>query len=33
MDAHDSGADFVKLFPATTLGFKYIKDILAPISM
>jgi 2-dehydro-3-deoxyphosphogluconate aldolase/(4S)-4-hydroxy-2-oxoglutarate aldolase len=30
--AHDCGADFVKLFPATTLGFKYIKDILAPIS-
>ncbi len=32
IDAHDCGADFVKLFPATTLGFKYIKDILAPIS-
>lgn len=32
MDAHDCGADFIKLFPATTLGFKYIKDILAPIS-
>lgn len=32
MDAHDAGADFVKLFPATTLGFAYIKDILAPIS-
>jgi 2-dehydro-3-deoxyphosphogluconate aldolase/(4S)-4-hydroxy-2-oxoglutarate aldolase len=30
--AHDYGADFVKLFPATTLGFKYIKDILAPIT-
>lgn len=30
--AHDEGADFVKLFPAATLGFKYIKDILAPIS-
>lgn len=30
--AHYAGADFVKLFPATTLGFKYIKDILAPIS-
>lgn len=30
--AHDSGADFVKLFPATWLGFKYIKDILGPIS-
>jgi 2-dehydro-3-deoxyphosphogluconate aldolase / (4S)-4-hydroxy-2-oxoglutarate aldolase len=32
IDAHDCGADFIKLFPATTLGFKYIKDILAPIS-
>ena len=30
--AHDAGADLVKLFPATTLGFKYIKDILAPIT-
>ena len=30
--AHDTGADFVKLFPATTLGFKYIKDIQGPIS-
>lgn len=32
MSAHNLGADFVKLFPATTLGFAYIKDILAPIS-
>lgn len=30
--AHDYGADFVKLFPSTTLGFKYIEDILAPIT-
>nr|MBC7243940.1 bifunctional 4-hydroxy-2-oxoglutarate aldolase/2-dehydro-3-deoxy-phosphogluconate aldolase [Chloroflexota bacterium] len=30
--AHNGGADFVKLFPATVLGFKYIKDILAPIT-
>lgn len=30
--AHESGADFVKLFPAGTLGLKYAKDILAPIS-
>lgn len=30
--AHDSGADIVKLFPAATLGLKYVKDILAPIS-
>lgn len=32
LNAHDLGADIVKLFPATTLGFKYIKDILAPIT-
>ena len=32
LTAHDCGADFVKLFPATTLGFKYIKDILGPIT-
>lgn len=32
LTAHDLGADIVKLFPATTLGFKYIKDILAPIT-
>lgn len=32
LSAHDLGADIVKLFPATTLGFKYIKDILAPIT-
>lgn len=30
--AHNCGADIVKLFPAGTLGFAYIKDILAPIS-
>ncbi|MEM4724748.1 MAG: bifunctional 4-hydroxy-2-oxoglutarate aldolase/2-dehydro-3-deoxy-phosphogluconate aldolase [Candidatus Hadarchaeum sp.] len=30
--AHDCGADFVKLFPSTTLGFQYIEDILAPIT-
>ena len=32
MNAHYAGADLVKLFPAGTLGFKYIKDIMAPIS-
>ena len=32
LSAHELGADFVKLFPATTLGFKYISDIMAPIS-
>ena len=30
--AHDNGADYVKLFPAATLGIQFIKDILAPIS-
>lgn len=30
--AHKLGADIVKLFPATYLGFGYIKDILGPIS-
>jgi 2-dehydro-3-deoxyphosphogluconate aldolase/(4S)-4-hydroxy-2-oxoglutarate aldolase len=30
--AHDNGADFVKLFPAATLGLRYAKDILAPIN-
>ena len=29
--AHDAGADFIKLFPAGTLGIKYCKDIYAPI--
>ncbi len=32
LQAHDLGADLVKLFPAATLGLKYVKDILAPIS-
>lgn len=30
--AHKAGAHLVKLFPAGALGFRYIKDILAPIS-
>ncbi len=30
--AHHAGADFVKLFPAATLGVKYVKDILGPIN-
>ena len=30
--AHNLGADIVKLFPSGYLGFRYIKDILAPIS-
>lgn len=31
LDAWDAGADLVKVFPATTLGPGYIKDILAPL--
>ncbi len=29
--ADDAGADFIKLFPAGTLGLKYCKDVYAPI--
>lgn len=32
MTAHDAGAHLVKLFPAGSLGMKYIQDILAPIN-
>lgn len=32
LNGHDFGADFIKLFPAGTLGVKYAKDVLAPIS-
>ncbi len=31
--AHESGADFVKLFPADQVGPNYIKNILAPMPM
>lgn len=31
--AHESGADFVKLFPAGQLGPAYIRSILAPLPM
>jgi len=31
--AHESGADFVKIFPADQLGPTYIKNILAPMPM
>jgi 2-dehydro-3-deoxyphosphogluconate aldolase / (4S)-4-hydroxy-2-oxoglutarate aldolase len=31
LDAHDRGADIVKVFPATALGPSYIKDIRAPM--
>jgi 2-dehydro-3-deoxyphosphogluconate aldolase/(4S)-4-hydroxy-2-oxoglutarate aldolase len=30
--AHDAGADFVKLFPASDLGIGYLKAVRAPIS-
>jgi 2-keto-3-deoxy-6-phosphogluconate aldolase len=32
MSAHEAGADYVKLFPASYLGLKYLKDITAPIN-
>ena len=32
MTAHRAGADFVKLFPAGTLGAGYVKAVKAPIS-
>jgi 2-dehydro-3-deoxyphosphogluconate aldolase/(4S)-4-hydroxy-2-oxoglutarate aldolase len=31
LDAWDAGADVVKLFPATTLGPGYLKDVRAPL--
>lgn len=33
LKAYHSGADFVKLFPASTLGTKYVKSILSPVSI
>ena len=30
-NADKAGADYIKLFPAGTLGMKYCKDILAPL--
>jgi 2-dehydro-3-deoxyphosphogluconate aldolase/(4S)-4-hydroxy-2-oxoglutarate aldolase len=32
VDAHDMGANFVKLFPAGEFGIKYIKALMAPIT-
>lgn len=32
LTAHEAGADFVKLFPASDLGISYLKAIRAPIS-
>ena len=31
LDAHDAGADIVKIFPATMLGPQFIRDIRAPL--
>ncbi len=31
--AHNTGADYVKLFPAGTLGLDYIKNVLGPLPM
>lgn len=31
VNADEAGADFIKLFPAGTLGIKYCKDIYAPL--
>ena len=32
VDAHEAGADFVKLFPITSLGSSYVKAMKAPLS-
>lgn len=32
LTAYEAGADYVKIFPAETLGLAYIKSIMAPIS-
>ena len=31
LQAHDAGADIVKVFPATSLGPQFIKDVRAPL--
>src|SRR4029450_9254240 len=31
LEAHDAGADIVKVFPPPTLGPQYIKDVRAPL--
>lgn len=31
LTAHQAGADYIKIFPATSLGLSYIRDILAPL--
>ena len=32
LDAHEYGADYVKLFPAARMTASYIKDLMGPIS-
>lgn len=32
LDAHEYGADYVKLFPAARMGASYIRDLMGPIS-
>src|SRR5258708_35459194 len=31
LDAHEHGADIVKVFPATALGPSYLRDVRAPL--
>ena len=31
LDAHDAGADLIKVFPATMLGPQFVKDVRAPL--
>ena len=31
LDAHDAGADIIKVFPATNLGPQFLKDVRAPL--
>jgi len=31
LDAHDAGADVIKVFPATMLGPQFVKDVRAPL--
>ncbi len=33
LQGHESGADFIKIFPADQLGPNYIKNLLAPLPM
>ena len=33
LEGHESGADFIKIFPADQLGPTYIKNLLAPLPM